>query len=75
MAAVAIDTTNNRHDWMQVIRAEYLEVPGLALTKRQAQRLWGLPPDLCDSVLDSMVRTHFLRRTRDDSFVRADIYR
>jgi len=26
-------------DWLQLIRAEYLEIPGLSLTKRQVQRL------------------------------------
>ena len=29
-------------DWAQLVRAEYLEVPGLTLTRDQAQRLWGL---------------------------------
>lgn len=30
--------------WLQLIRAEYLEIPGLCLTMEQAQRLWGLDP-------------------------------
>ena len=75
MAAFATDNPVDLHDWMQLIRAEYLEIPGLALTKQQAQRLWGLPPNVCDSVLDSMIETHFLRRIHGDSFVRADICR
>jgi len=75
MSTLATDNTVELHDWVQLIRAEYLEMPGLALTRRQAQRLWGLSPDVCDTVLDSMVATHFLRRMRGDSFVRADACR
>lgn len=75
MVTFVTDNPVDLHDWMQLIRAEYLEIPGLALTRRQAQRLWGLPPEVCDSVLDSMVETNFLRRIHGDSFVRADICR
>lgn len=73
MPPLVTDHTVELHDWMLLIRAEYLEMPGLALTRRQAQRLWGLPPDVCDSVFDSMVAANFLRRIRGDSFVRADV--
>jgi hypothetical protein len=71
MVATEIDT----HDWIQMIRAEYLEIPGLSLTKRQAQRLWGLDAPTCDAVLDEMVKTHFLRRTDNALYVRAEIER
>ena len=54
------------------IRAEYLESPGLRLTKRQAQRLWGMDRETCDQVLDHMVRARFLRRRDDDTYVRLD---
>jgi hypothetical protein len=30
------------NDWLQLIRAEYLEVPGLRLTRPQVERLWEL---------------------------------
>jgi hypothetical protein len=60
-------------DWLQLIRAEYLEIPGLSLTRPQAQRLWGLDPDTCDALLDSMVETRFLRRNSRGLFVRTDI--
>jgi hypothetical protein len=45
------------------IRAEYNEMPGLCLTRAQAQRLWVLEPDLCDNVLRVMVDAGFLRLT------------
>jgi hypothetical protein len=28
--------------WLQIVRGESQEIPGLQLTKPQAQRLWGL---------------------------------
>lgn len=71
MVATEIDTK----DWLQMIRAEYLEIPGLSLTKRQAQRLWGLDAPTCDALLDEMVQTRFLRRTDSALYVRAGIER
>ena len=47
-------------------------MPGLALTKPQACRLWGLDEELCGSVLDSMVAAEFLKKTPQDLYVRAD---
>ena len=60
------------HDWVELMRAEYMEMPGLALTKPQACRLWGLDADTCDVLLDEMVDTHFLRKTAHNLYVRAD---
>ena len=59
-------------DWAQLVRAEYLEVPGLELTRDQAQRLWGLERAACDALLAALVDSHFLRRTRDNRYLRAD---
>ena len=55
------------------IRGEYREMPGLRLTPAQAQRLWGLDRGVCDSLLDQLVATGFLARTRDGAFVRVDL--
>jgi hypothetical protein len=60
-------------DWLQLIRAEYLEIPGLSLTKSQVQRLWGLDPVTSETVLAALVDAKFLRRTRQDAYVRADV--
>jgi hypothetical protein len=54
------------------IRAEYTESPGLKLTRRQAQRLWGMDRETCDYVLTTMVQSRFLRRRDDDTFVRLE---
>jgi len=45
------------------IRAEFQEMPGLNLTLPQAQRLWGLPPDLCAAVVDVLVNRAVLKRS------------
>lgn len=54
------------------IRAEYRESPGLKLTKRQAQRLWGIDCETCDRLLAQMVATRFLRRRADGTYVRVE---
>lgn len=45
------------------VLAEFDEMPGLTLTPRQAARLFGLDPDLCRRVLDSLIDTAYLRET------------
>ena len=42
------------------IRAEYLEMPELRLTREQAQRLCGADRLLCQRVLDMLVDMKFL---------------
>ena len=58
-------------DWLQLIRAEYLEVPGLSLTERQAQVVWGLDAVTTEALLAALVDTKFLKRTGRDAYVRA----
>ena len=47
------------------ILAEYREMPGLALTPGQAQRLWGCDAETCGRVIELLVRTGHLRWVRD----------
>jgi hypothetical protein len=54
---------------LQRIQAEYRALPGLSLTGRQAQRLFGLEPTLCERVLEALVSAHVLARTREGTFV------
>jgi hypothetical protein len=54
------------------IRDEFLEMPGLHLTLRQACRLWGLDAVTCDVALRILVDEHFLGRTRVGGFRRAE---
>ena len=52
------------------IRAEYVEMPGLALTVWQAQRLWNVSEELCVSALMTLVQTKFLMLTSSGKYVR-----
>ena len=61
-------------EWMDRVRAEYREMPGLALTTRQMRRLWLLDAGLCDTVVDALVADEFLRRRRDDTYVLAEAH-
>lgn len=56
-------------EWLRVIRSEYLEMPGLNLTKPQVQRLWGIDRPTCDGILDALVAVNFLRRTARDGYI------
>jgi DNA-binding IclR family transcriptional regulator len=58
--------------WIRLVRAEYLEDPGLQLTKAQVQRLWGLNPSTCEAILDALEKDQFLRLTPANRYVRAD---
>ena len=53
---------------LQRIQGEFVEMPGLRLTPAQAQRLWGLEPDVCDALLGALVDAKFLAQTRDGGF-------
>lgn len=59
-------------EWTERIRAEYLEMPGLSLTRWQMQRLWLLDAALCDAVIDKLVATHFLCPRTHDRYTRSD---
>jgi hypothetical protein len=57
--------------WLHLIKAEYLEMPGLNLTKPQVQRLWNLEAKTCDTLLDTLTTDHFLEKTDHESYVLA----
>jgi hypothetical protein len=60
------------HDIIRRIRGEFLEMPGLSLTIKQAQRLWGLDPQFCHALLNALVDAGFLARTHEGAFVHHD---
>jgi hypothetical protein len=61
------------NDWLQLIRAEYLESPGLRLTKPQVERFWGLDSVTSEALLAALVEVKFLRRTLHAAYVRVDV--
>ena len=58
--------------WIDRIRGEYQEMPGLSLTEPQGQRLWGLAPSACREILETLLASGFLRRTYQGQYLRAD---
>jgi hypothetical protein len=57
---------------VRVVRGEFLEMPGLSLTFRQAMRLWNLDAVRCELVLERLVRSGFLTKTRNGLFRRLE---
>jgi hypothetical protein len=68
---VSIDSPVDRHLLMR-IRGEYVEMPGLRLTSRQAGRLWNLDQAACEEILATLVQELFLSRTSDGAYLRRD---
>jgi hypothetical protein len=58
--------------WLEIIKGEYKEMPGLQLTKWQVQRLWGLDASAVDTVLATLQAADFLRVTSRGCYVLAD---
>lgn len=58
--------------WIEIVRSEFLEAPGLRLTRAHVQRLCGLDAEMCTTVLDALTHAQFLRRSADGWYVRAD---
>jgi hypothetical protein len=71
--AEGISPRDTTKEWVQLVRGEYLEMPGLRLTRSQVQRLWGLANDECDAVICELIAAGFLRRTPGGAYIRADI--
>ena len=59
-------------EWVQIVRGEFQEVPGLRLTKPQFQRLWGLDVPTCDALVNELVDNRFLKETANGTYARAE---
>lgn len=68
---LTLEATPSFEQLAQRIRSEYREMPGLNVTRDQARCLWALDPDVCDRLLAHLVRTGFLARTAQHTYVRA----
>ncbi len=58
-------------EWVDLVKAEYLEMPGLQLTKPQIRRLWGLDAHTCDLLLDALIADGFLTKSNHDTYALA----
>ncbi len=56
----------------RAIRAEYLELPGLSLTRAQVQRLYSIDGTISEAILAALVDLNFLVRTEAGRYVRAE---
>lgn len=52
------------------VREEFAALPGLSLTTEQARLVFGLDPDVCERVLDTLAAEGFLSRTLQGAFRR-----
>jgi hypothetical protein len=66
-------SVKNSPDWVRLIRSEFLEMPGLHLSKRQAQRMWNLDPRSADAIFAALEASHFLKRMPNDIYVKAPV--
>jgi hypothetical protein len=57
-------------DALRQMQLDYVEMPHLRVTLRQAQRLWRLPLELCEAGLSSLIEKGFLIQVPDGSYVR-----
>ena len=55
------------------IQGEFLEMPGLRLTVKQAQRLWNLDQVVCESLLAALVDVRFLIESDGMFLQRTDV--
>lgn len=62
--------SDSTEDLLRRICAEYGEMPGLRVTRDQAQRLWGLDATTCREVLDCLVDVKFLTLTSSGQYTR-----
>jgi hypothetical protein len=60
------------HEMLLRVKGEFLEMPGLRVTEAQARRLWGLDADSCGALLQELIHSNFLFRTRDGAFMRVE---
>jgi hypothetical protein len=53
------------------IEGEYREMPGMCVTRPQAQRLWGLDSTTCELVLATLLERGVVRRTSRGMYVKS----
>jgi hypothetical protein len=54
---------------LNMILAEYREMPCMSLTKPQIRRLWNLESRTCDAVVEALERSQALRKTDTGAYV------
>jgi|SoiMethySBSTD1v2_1073268.scaffolds.fasta_scaffold00227_62 hypothetical protein len=57
-------------DLLDRVKGEYKEMPGMCVTRTQAQRLWGLDSATCEVVLATLLERGVVRRTPRGMYVK-----
>jgi hypothetical protein len=70
---MSVESNGLFSDWIALVRAEFLEMPGLALTKGQMRRLWALDASACDAIVEVLTSSEFLCQRADRTFMRRDV--
>lgn len=65
-----IPPSPSAEDLVRRVRGEFLEMPGLHLTREQARRLWALDDQTCTNILDVLVNVKFLVQQADGQYSR-----
>ena len=57
-------------DTLVRMQTEWIEMPQLKVTRRQAQRLWSLSNEACETAFATLIRKGFLVQAPDGAYVR-----
>jgi len=68
-STVSSSVSASSFDLISLIRAEYLEIPGLSVNLAQAARLWNVAPERCLEAFEVLTREGFIRRS-GERFIR-----
>ena len=52
------------------MQTEWIEMPQLKITRRQAQRLWSMSDEVCETAFATLIRKGFLVQAPDGAYVR-----
>ena len=52
------------------MQTEWIEMPQMKVTRRQAQRLWSLSNEVCETAFATLIRKGFLVQAPDGAYVR-----
>ena len=52
------------------MQTEWMEMPQLKITRRQAQRLWSLSNETCETAFATLIRKGFLVQAPDGAYMR-----
>jgi len=57
-------------DWIRLIHAEFVEMPGLVLSCAQIRRMWGIDADTCRRLMRQLVDEGVVVRRDDGTYAR-----